>query len=159
MMGRMRRAGTKRIVAGALALLLLTGLVPPPARVDNLAWMSGRWQTAAADGSWTEEVWSEPRGGVMLGYSRSGRGETVREFEFLRLQAGEDGLPVYLAQPSGRPPVPFRLTWRQDTMATFENPAHDFPQRIVYRRDGDNMVATISARDGSNAMSWTYRRQ
>lgn len=149
----------KALLNAALALLLLTGLVPPPARVGDLAWMSGRWQTAAADGSWTEEVWSEPRGGMMLGYSRSGRGETLGEFEFIRLQAGEDRVPVYLAQPGGRPPVPFRLTWRQDTMATFENPAHDFPQRIVYRRAGDTMVATISALDGSNAMRWTYRRR
>ena len=67
----------KKRFGAALGLLLLTGLVPPPARVGDLAWMSGRWQTAAAaDGSWTEEVWSSPRGGVMLGYSRSGRGET-----------------------------------------------------------------------------------
>jgi hypothetical protein len=68
-------------------------------------------------------------------------------------------VPVYLAQPGGRAPVQFRLTARTRTGATFENPAHDFPQRIVYRRSGDSMVATISALDGSNAMSWTYRRR
>ena len=57
------------------------------------------------------------------------------------------------------PPVGFRLVASDGTSATFENPAHDFPQRIQYRRDGDRLVATISARDGSNAMSWTYRRR
>jgi len=147
----------KRLFAAGLALLLM-GQAPPPARVADLAWMSGRWESVR-DGRWTEESWSAPRGGVMLGYSRSGRGDGLREFEFLRLQAGADGVPVYLAQPGGLPPVPFRLTARERTGATFDNPAHDFPQRIVYRRTGDSMVATISKLDGSNAISWTYRRR
>ncbi len=143
---------------GAAMALLLTGQAAPPSGVADLAWMSGSWATSES-GRWTEESWSAPRGGVMLGYSRSGRGETMREFEFLRLQAGADGVPVYFAQPGGRPPVPFRLTARSGASATFENPSHDFPQRIVYRRQRDTMVATISALDGSNAMSWTYRRR
>ena len=147
---------TKAILS-ALALLLMGQAAPPPG-VSGLAWMSGRWESVQG-GRWTEESWSAPRGGVMLGHSRSGSGDALREFEFLRLQAGTDGVPVYLAQPGGRPPVPFRLTARSGTSATFENPAHDFPQRIVYRRDRDSMVATISALDGSNAMSWTYRRR
>lgn len=144
---------------GAVLALLLMGQAAPPPRVDDLAWMSGRWESNA-DGRWTEESWSAPRGGVMLGFSRSGRGETMREFEFLRLQASDDGVPVYLAQPGGRAPATaFRLTARDATSATFENPRHDFPQRIVYRRDGEVLIATISRIDGSNAMSWRFQRR
>jgi len=129
-------------------------------RVEDLAWMSGRWEAAGNEGRWTEEVWSAPRGGVMLGHSRSGRAEgPVREWEFLRLQAGTDGVPVYWGSPGGRPAVDFALVAREGTSATFENPAHDYPQRIRYELRGDVMVATISAIDGSNARSWTYRRQ
>jgi hypothetical protein len=148
----------KRLFAAGLALLLMGQAAPPPG-VGALGWMSGRWESQNAQGRWTEESWSAPRGGLMLGHSRSGAGEQVREFEFLRIQAGPDGVPAYLAQPGGRPPVPFRLTAHDANSATFENPAHDFPQRIRYVRTGDTMVATISALDGSNAMSWTYRRQ
>jgi hypothetical protein len=148
----------KKLRAAGLALLLM-GQAPPPARVPDLAWMSGHWETRAARGSWTEEVWSAPRAGAMLGYSRSGAGVQMREFEFLRVEAGTDGVPAYLAQPGGGTAVAFRLVAHGRTSATFENPRHDFPQRIVYRRSGDTMVATISAIDGSNAMSWTYRRQ
>jgi hypothetical protein len=43
--------------------------------------------------------------------------------------------------------------------AVFENPHHDFPQRIVYRREGKALIATVSLNDGSNAMSWRYRRR
>ena len=148
----------KRLFAAGLALLLM-GQAAPPASISELAWISGRWENVSANGRWTEESWSPPRGGVMLGHSRSGTGEALREFEFLRLQAGEDGVPAYLAQPGGRPAVAFRLAAHDATSATFENPQHDFPQRIRYVRTGDTMVATISRLDGSNAMSWTFRRR
>lgn len=149
----------RKMLGTGLALLLM-GQAAPPARVDDLAWLSGRWETAGEGGRWTEEMWSAPRGGLMLGASRSGEGGAVREFEFLRLQAGEDGILTYLAQPGGRAPaVPFRLARSDAASATFENPTHDFPQRIRYQRDGETLTATISAIDGSNAMSWSYRRR
>lgn len=147
-----------RLWAAGLALLL-TGQAAPGTNVADLAWLSGRWESVSPNGRWTEENWSAPRGGIMLGHSRSGAGETLREFEFLRLQAGADGVPAYLAQPGGRPATAFRLTAREGTSVTFDNPQHDFPQRIRYVRTGNVMVATISRLDGSNAMSWTFRRR
>jgi hypothetical protein len=147
----------KKLFGAALALLL-TAQSAPRANVSDLSWMSGRW-VATTNGRWTEEHWSAPRAGTMMGYSWSGEGETIREYEYLRLQAGEDDEIVYLAQPNGGAGTGFYLARSQRMSATFENPTHDFPQRIRYARDGDTMVATISAMDGSNAMSWTYRRQ
>ncbi|MGZ8337776.1 MAG: DUF6265 family protein [Allosphingosinicella sp.] len=129
---------------------------PAAATADDLGWLSGRWESVDGE-RWTEEVWSAPRGGLLIGYSRSGSGVALREFAFLRIAPGEDGVPVYLASPGGRPAVPFRLVSRDGTSATFANPAHDFPQRIAYRRAGETMVATISTSDGGDAMSWTYR--
>jgi hypothetical protein len=130
----------------------------PAARVGDLGWMSGRWETSAGE-RWTEEQWSAPRAGVMLGYSRSGAGGTMGEFEFIRLQAGADGVPVYMPQPGGRAPVSFRLVASGPTSAVFENRAHDYPQRIAYRRSGNVMVATLSLADGSRPISWTFRRR
>jgi hypothetical protein len=130
----------------------------PAARVEDLAWMSGRWETSAGE-RWTEEQWSAPRGGVMLGYSRTGTGGTMGEFEYIRLQAGADGVPVFMAQPGGRPPVSFRFVAAEGSSAVFENRAHDYPQRIAYHRTGRTMTATISLADGSRPMRWTYRRR
>jgi len=143
---------------GAALALLLTGQAAPPARVDDLAWMSGRW-LANEGGRWTEEIWSGPRGGTLMGFSWSGEGSTISEYEYIRIQPGEDDEIVYLAQPNGGAGVGFYLVRAGGTSATFENPAHDFPQRIRYARDGDTLTATISAIDGSRARSWTYRRQ
>ena len=145
-----------KAMLGAVFAMMLAA--QPAARVEDLAWMSGHWETSAGEG-WTEEYWSAPRGGTMLGYSRAGRGETLREFEQLRLVAGADGVPVYMASPGGGAAVGFRLTQADGTSATFANPDHDFPQLIRYRRDGNEMIATISAADGSNATSWTLTRR
>jgi len=140
---------------GALALLL--GAAAPTARpVEDLGWMAGQWETADRA---TEETWLTPRGGVMLGLGRTIASGTAREFEFLRIQAGEDGVPIHWGSPNGVPAVAFRLSAAGPAEATFDNPGHDYPQRIHYRRDGDRMVATISALDGSHAMSWSYRRR
>jgi len=145
----------KTIIAASLAFLLMTQSATR-SDVDDLAWMSGQWQTA--DGA-TEESWTAPRGGMMLGVGRTTRDGVVREYEFLRLQAGADGVPVYWGSPNGATPVGFRLSQAGPSSATFDNPAHDYPQRIRYRRDGDALIATISAIDDSHATSWTYRRQ
>jgi hypothetical protein len=144
-------------VMAMMAATLLTA-ASAPATVDDLGWMAGQWSREEG-GRWTEENWTAPRGGVMLGVSRSGRGDALREFEFLRLQADADGAVAYIAQPGGRAPAAFRLVAHDSASATFENPAHDYPQRIRYARDGETMTATISAIDGGKAISWAYRRR
>jgi hypothetical protein len=148
----------KRRLLGAALALALTGQATPGPSVGDLGWMSGRWETGDTE-SWTEEVWSAPRAGTMLGFSRAGHGGAIGDWEFLRIAAGEDGVPVYWGSPRGRPAVAFRMSEASATGVSFDNGTHDFPQRIRYVRTGDEMVATISKLDGSNAISWTYRRQ
>ena len=145
-----------RIMAAVLSVLLVEAR--PAASVDDLGWLAGDW-ASEADGRWTEESWAPARGGVMLGHSRSGRDEALREFEFLRIARGDDGALAYIAMPQGGAPVVFRLVRQEGTSATFENAAHDYPQRIAYVRGGDTLTATISAIDGSKPRSWSYRRR
>src|ERR1700750_2466608 len=101
----------KRLFTAGLALLLM-GQAAPPARVPiaGLGWMSGAWGAEGPHGVATEENWATPRGGLMLGYSRSTSRERMREFEFLRIMTDEDGVLAYVAQPGGAPPVGFRMT-------------------------------------------------
>lgn len=145
-----------RMIAAAVALVLVAA--SPAGRLEDLGWLAGDW-VSEADGRWTEENWAPPRGAMMIGYSRSGRDELLREFEFLRIARGEDGALAYIAMPQGGAPVAFRLMRHEGMSATFENAAHDYPQRIAYARSGDTLTATISAVDGSKPRSWTYRRR
>jgi Domain of unknown function (DUF6265) len=143
------------IAAGALLLL---GAAPDSAAVARLEWMSGSWVSEQGE-RWTEESWTFPRGGMMLGAGSSGRGATVRDWEHMRIAPDEAGVLSFWGSPKGAPPVAFRLVSLGRTEAVFENSKHDFPQRIAYRREGKALVATISLADGSKPTSWRYRRR
>jgi hypothetical protein len=62
--------------------------------------------------------------------------------EFLQIRERDDGI-FYIAQPNGGTAVLFKLVKINDNEAVFENPQHDFPQRITYQRmiDGSLLAA------------------
>ena len=146
----------KAFLAMAAAAMLVAA--SPAVTVDDLGWLAGQWTSETGE-RWTEESWTPPRAGVMLGVSRSGRGNELREYEYIRIGRDDDGAIAYIAMPRGGAPVRFRLVRHDGNSATFENAAHDYPQRIAYALRGDTLTATISATDGSKARSWTYRRR
>lgn len=136
-------------LAVALAVALPSRLVSQP-RLDitRLGWMAGCWEQRSG-ASVTHESWMAPAGGAMVGMSRTVTGGAFRAWEALRIVT-DSGRLAYIAQPNGRAPTAFPATVTSDTLAVFENPAHDFPQRIAYRRlSADSLVARVSAeRDG-----------
>lgn len=144
--------------AVALGLMLMwadTAVVGPP------LWLAGHWVEEETDGTWTEERWGEARGGAMLGTSLSGSGDRATGFEFMRIVSDEAGL-AFWGSPGGAPAVRFGMTHvesRADGGFTivFENPAHDYPQRVEYLREGETLIATVSAADGGNPMRWSFR--
>ena len=108
---------------------------------------------------WTEERWAPARGGVMMGTSLSGKGGKAGSFEFMRLTRDEDGGVSLWAAPGGQKPTRFKLVSSSANTAVFENPQHDFPTRIEYRRRGLALMATISGPGGKGRQSWAYRRR
>ena len=73
-----------------------------------------------------------------------------------------DGLClVYAARPSGQEPAEFESIAVTDSSITFENAAHDFPQRVIYRRLGaDSLVARVEGTRGGRVRGtdFPYRR-
>lgn len=136
--------------------------VPSPAnasaKLEQLAWLAGAW-TGKSGGASIEERWSPIAGGAMLAISRTVSGSRMVAFEYLRIVERDGGL-VYIAQPNGRPPTEFVLTLIEDGRAVFENPLHDFPQRIEYTRQGEaGLRATISDLAGGRAQSFEFKRE
>ncbi len=78
--------------------------------------------------------------GTLLGLSRTVKAGKTAEFEFIQVREIEPGKLAYIAQPSGRPPTAFALLTSSDSEFTFENLANDFPQRIIYRREGPGAI-------------------
>jgi hypothetical protein len=129
-------------------------------QVDRLTWFSGCWQEVTRSGQIVEEQWMAPRGGQMVGMGRTVRGDSVIEYEHLRiLERG--GKVVYHAEPSGQAPADFTAAAVSDTMVTFENPQHDFPQRVIYRKRGaDTLLARIegTANGRTRGVDFPYAR-
>jgi hypothetical protein len=114
----------------------------PEAQLAQLGWLHGCWAAEGGEPGSLEQ-WMAPAGGTMLGMSRTVKGGKTVEHEFLQLRA-VDGKLAYVAHPSGQAPAAFPLRSLAADEAVFENPAHDFPQRIIYRRLGqDGLRARI----------------
>ena len=128
----------------------------PPASIDNLSWLAGHWFGQHRDVR-MEELWLPPDGGVMLGLHRDVADSHRVSFEFLRITT-EEGKLIYYASPGGRPPVPFRLKELAERWVVFENPENDYPQRIIYLREGKQLHARIEGEvEGKlRSQSWVW---
>jgi hypothetical protein len=127
------------------------------AQDHQLAWLTGCWQITRGD-QVIDEQWMAPRGGVMLGMSRTVGGGRTTAIEFVTLRSVE-GRVVYEANPSGQKPTTFPATAVSATRVVFENPAHDYPRRIVYERQGDNaLLAFVDDGSGGKKVEYPFQR-
>jgi hypothetical protein len=154
---------TRNFAALAALTLFSTAMVhvlaaaddPPARRFD---WLSGHWCSEVAD-QLREEFWLPVEGDVALGVGRTIRGGKTTEFEFMRIET-RDGVTRFVAVLEGQAPTPFRLTASGAQWARFENPQHDFPQRIEFRRTPSGLHAEIAGpgKDGKEeVIPFEYR--
>ena len=137
---------SRYLLATCLAGLLgICGFAQDHPEMAKLAWISGCWKTEG--NTQTEEQWTKLEGQSMLGMGRTiSNGKTVFH-EFLQIRERADGI-YYIAQPNDGTAVSFKLVKVNPNQAIFENPQHDFPQRIIYQRviDG-SLVAVIEGEE------------
>lgn len=146
----------------ALALLVLStaAFTSSTAGVEQLGWLKGCWERRTARGAFIQEQWMAPRGGMMMGMARTFVRDTLREYEFVVIRE-VDGKVQYEAKPSGQPAATFPQKTLTDTLVEFEDPAHDYPQRIGYRKAGaDSVIAWIdgTTSQGSRRVEFPYAR-
>ena len=149
---------------GAIVLLaaISTASTQEPATetrtIADLAWISGDWQTPAGGRAQIEEHWTQPAGATMMGLSRTVAGNKTVEFEYLRIEQRSDGI-FYVAHPKARcPGTDFKLTRLTGQEAIFENPQHDFPKRVIYRKNADgSLTASIDGGAGTRSMAFSFR--
>ncbi|MGH7178102.1 MAG: DUF6265 family protein [Tepidisphaeraceae bacterium] len=139
-----------------LCALILAAASTAPSDLDKVAFIAGSW-VSEKDGTTTEEHWTVPQAGTMLAVARTMKDGKTVFFEYLRIEASADGV-AYIAQPRGRAPTSFKLNESTDTRAVFENPEHDFPRRIIYSREGENLRARIEGtRNGKpTGQEWLF---
>lgn len=131
---------------------------PAKATIADVDWIPGAWVGTRGTSS-IEERWSPLKGGAILGVSRTTKGEKMVAFEFLRIVERDGGL-VYIAQPGGRSPTEFILTEKGTKRAVFDNPRHDYPQRIVYVLSPEGkLTASIGFINGGTPRSFEFSRE
>lgn len=145
----------KQITAFAAAIFA-TPLSAEPVESQMPGWLAGAWLAQRSDGSWSEEWWTPPRGGVMLGAGRSGKGNKADWWEHTWIEEAA-GKVRFCALPKGQKGACFAATSSSANAIVFENPGHDFPTRIAYRRDGDRLFAEVSGPGGSNSQRWQFQ--
>jgi hypothetical protein len=131
-------------VTASVSAPAATASTPEPgvqAPDEALAWLEGRW-CGSDDDQRIEETWFAPKQDETTGMSRTISGGRVISFEYMRI-ASLDGVQTLLAQPDGNLPTKFARTDGGQGWIRFENKQHDYPQRIEYKREGDELTAEI----------------
>ncbi len=142
-------------------IILMTMLAAATAERPTLPdWLTGCWEQRSAK-RWTEECWSAPRGGMMIGYSRSGEGGVLTEWEVTQIALEETDDPAavklaFWAAPSGQDRTMFVWAPSREPGITFVNGENEYPQLIRYWREGRELRAEISRADGGKAHRWRF---
>jgi hypothetical protein len=149
--------------AACLSLGLGGGAMAEPrqcATLDAVTWLIGSWQAESGATTITETwVVASPITLEGRGVTRAKADGTVRDAEDLRLVAMGDGVFYVAKVAHNERPVAFRLTACSEGTLVFENPAHDFPRRLEYRRVDATRLAVHVSDGGSRGFRLDFIRQ
>ena len=142
-------------------VIILSVSCKKEAKENKLAamdWLIGTWENKNEQGDMIE-IWEKTNDSLYSGASYFIKGkDTLHSEKVELLQKGD--MVLYIPTVSGQnnnQPVPFQLTQQTAKQLVFENPKHDFPQKIVYQQiTADSLVATISGTVQGKAGSESY---
>jgi len=122
-------------------------------------WLIGNWKRVSDDGILIE-AWTQLNDSTFSGRSFFiSNGDTLSS-ELISLEQRKEKLyyiPIVADQNNGKSVV-FTMTSQTDSSATFENPEHNFPQKIDYRfQRPDSLIADVSAVINGNQKVINFR--
>ncbi len=130
--------------------------------LQNLDWILGSWEDTSS-AMYINESWEKQNDSTFTGKGYGiENGDTIFQ-ENLKLAARRGDI-FYIATVNEHlagKPTAFKLKADSSEAFVFENPAHDFPQRIIYRQTGENtMEASIEGEVNGKLQSdgFTMRR-
>jgi hypothetical protein len=111
--------------------------------MKSISWILGTWKMSMG-GSESFEYWKQSTPDSFIGGGFSLNGKDTTFSEKLALAATDSGL-FYIADVAhNAAPTYFKMTSQDSMVTVFENPEHDFPTRVVYRRvASDSLHARI----------------
>lgn len=139
-------SATKHLVLLTLSVMLITSceeVVKKEKPLDKFDWLEGEWTGTAGDVV-MQESWKKVNDDLFTAHAFVLAGTDTVFQEKVRLRNLNDTV-YYIVFIEGVPDsTSFMLTKFDKGEAVFENPEHDFPQKIVYKKSGeDSLYATV----------------
>lgn len=134
-----------------LLLLVITCTTGDAQKITPVQWIIGTWKIQTPQGMLLER-WQVKDDSTLQSrsYFVKANGDSVeQEVIQIALRHGDwYYIPTVANQNDGKP-VRFKMIYLKGTEFISENPEHDFPQRIAYRRIRQSLFASIEGkRDG-----------
>jgi hypothetical protein len=128
-------------------------------KLEKMNWLIGQWENKTPEGYLTE-TWTKDNDSTFLGqsYFIVKEKDTVHFESIVLMQVNDDLIyqPIVKGQNEDQP-VDFKLTSDAEDSFTFENPKHDYPQKITYKKSNDkSLTATISGLQQGKQSSESY---
>jgi hypothetical protein len=121
-------------------------------------WLLGKWENKSDDGNLLE-IWTKANDSIYIGESYCIKEKDTLHFEKIQLkQKGEDlfYIPTVKGQNNDKP-VTFIFKDTIGKQLVFENPKHDYPQKIIYSQiSKDRMIILISGIQQGKVSSIKY---
>lgn len=115
-------------------------------KIKSADWLIGNWENKNPDGVLTEN-WQKLNDSTFSAASYFLKGKDTLHIETIILAQKGETL-TYFATVKGQndnQPVAFSSTLESDKQLVFENPKHDYPQKIMYTKGENNtLTAEIS---------------
>lgn len=150
-------------------VFILSGCSPD---IGAFLWLTGTWEMAKPNGNSRLETWEKENRKALTGkgISVANGDSTVLETITLYFDHRQTWyVPVVSDQNKGQP-IPFKLVSDTAGQFVFENPSHDFPQRIVYhfkpldrlplpaKNHGDSLLVDVTSLTGEGIQFQFYRK-
>lgn len=128
-------------------------------KLEKMNWLVGQWENKTPEGLLTE-TWTKDNDSTFSGqtYFIKNEKDTVHSESIVLTQTKDELIyrPTVKGQNNDEP-VDFKLTTDVENSFTFENPKHDFPQKIAYKKINEKaLVATISGNQQGKPSSESY---
>lgn len=114
-------------------------------KLDKAKWFLGYWENVTKE-LVSKEIWTTKNDSTLFAESFVIMEKDTVFYEKVDLTERNDSLLyiVSVRDQNKEKPVSFYLTKATDNLVVFENPKHDFPNKIVYQKmTSDSIVATI----------------
>ena len=120
-------------------------------------WLAGCWVNADKSAEQVTEHWLRPAGGMMLGMGRTIKEGKVTTYEFTRIYQEPNGDIFFSAKLPKQDEVAFKLIKSTNGAFVFENAAHDFPQRVIYRQEKNgDLAGRIEGKNNGKEMGFDF---